>query len=701
MTGCKWKIKEQDNNLTESISKDCGISKLTARLLINRGVNSVESAKHFIESSNGTLNEESVIDPFLMKDMDIAVDRIKKAIANGEKIVVYGDYDVDGITSVTALYSYLQKAGLNAEYYIPERISEGYGMNVTALDKIKNSGINLVITVDCGVMANTEVDFAKSIGLDILITDHHECPEVLPNAVCVVNPKRTDCAYPFKELAGVGVVYKLITALEMSIKNKPLLKAAEDISESYSTLAALGTIADVMPLIGENRLITSSGINAHEKFGNVGIKALTEASVTEPKMFNSKMISYTIAPRINAAGRMGDTRTAVELLLCKDVGKAKKLSNELCEINTLRRETENAIYNDAVSMLPLHENDSVIVLGGEKWHHGVIGIVSSRLADLTHKPCILISLDGEIGKGSGRSVKGFNLFDALSANSEQLVRFGGHALAAGLTIEKDKIKAFSEKINSYAENSEKQIPEHIKEAECCINLKEAGLDTIKEISLLEPFGAGNPSPVFMASCLQISSIYPISNNRHLKLVLTEGKNKISALYFGMNTDKFEFELFEKTDVLCSLDLSDYKGIRSCQLIIDDMRPHESDVYNSNSLNTAYNMYINNSPGMFDGITDPNTTLIPCRDDFSAIYKAALCGALNGMKPEKAVKALSAQGFAVNYFKYMMILNIFKEMKIFDLDSEFCVSVNKNAVKVNLDESNTLLKLKNLVNNLNI
>ena len=437
----KWNIKsgQIDDDKILDISSKLGCSYVLASLLVNRGYDTVESADKFLKKG-----QEILHDPFLLNDMDKAVARILSAISNNEKITIYGDYDVDGVTSVSILYLYLEKLGANVEYYIPCRKGEGYGVSISALTKLKDDGTKLIITVDTGVTAIEEAKYAKSCGIDFLVTDHHECTDVLPEAVAVINPKRHDTTYPFPNLAGVGVVFKLLCAIESVYRNVNMHEATKRISIDYSDLTAIGTIADVMPVTDENRIIIAYGLYRAERTDKIGLETLIRIcrngdgkiiKSKSKKKFTSGFVGFTIAPRINAAGRISSASSAVELFLAKNATVAEKYAQDLCEINRERQFTENKIAEEANDFI--EENgyfmNSMIILDNAEWHHGVIGIVSSRVSDKYGVPSILISFEGNedpndpeaIGKGSGRSVPGMNLVDALSSCSDILEKFGG------------------------------------------------------------------------------------------------------------------------------------------------------------------------------------------------------------------------------------------------------------------------------------
>ena len=561
-----WILKQFDKNRVVEISKTFKVSPLTAIIMYNRGIREDEDIRKFLARELSALH-----DPFLMKDMDKAVERIMKAVSSGEKITIYGDYDVDGITSIAILYKQLTKMGVEAGFYVPDHMVEGYGVNRDALDKIKADGTKLIITVDTGITAVEEAEYAKSIGLDFIITDHHECKEKIPDVYAAIDPKRKDCPYPFKSLAGVGVVFKLIQALA---PNEPL----ETLMDEYADLMCLGTVADISPLIDENRVIVTEGLKKFKTTKNVGLKALIDVS-TNGKTITTSTIGYTIAPRINASGRLGCASTSVELFLTDDKEKAAELAESLCHENTLRQQTEQKMFKEALKYIEEHpeiENDDIIVIPHENWHHGIVGIVSSKITEKYYKPSILFAVDGDSAKGSGRSVNGFNLFGALEDSSDLLEKFGGHELAAGLTIKPENIEKFRKKINAFAKGATKnlnRVPEISLDAQ--IKVTYITLDTVHDINRLQPFGVNNPTPAFSVRDIKIHRISTMSDGKHLRMTLYKDGKYLDAVGFGMGEYYNMFEEGDFVDVAFALDINDYKGFQNVQLILKDMRKTES------------------------------------------------------------------------------------------------------------------------------
>ncbi len=558
----KWLLREFDKERVIEISKKFGISPLTAIILYNRGVREDAAITKFLSKDLDVLH-----DPYLLKDMEKAVERIFRARDNNEKITIYGDYDVDGITAIAILYKHLTEMGIEVGYYVPDRMQEGYGVNLEALDKIRAEGTSLIITVDTGITAVEECEYAKSIGLDVIVTDHHECKERIPAVYAAIDPKQKDCSYPFKSLAGVGVVFKLIQALDGG-------KSLPDLVEKYADLMCLGTVADISPLIDENRVIVTEGLKRFKGTKNVGLKALIDVS-TNGKNITTSTIGYTIAPRINASGRLGCASRSVELFLTDDGKKAAALAESLCEENTLRQQTEQKMFREAMEYLEEHpevKEDNVIVIPHKNWHHGIVGIVSSKITEKFYKPSILFAVDEEEAKGSGRSVNGFNLFGALEHCSDLLERFGGHELAAGLTIKAENIEAFRKKINecSQGEITETMLTPTIL-LDAAIKVPYITIDTVHDINRLQPFGVDNPIPSFAVRNIKIHKISVMSEGKHLRMTLLKDGKYLDSVGFGMGEYYQYLEEGDMIDVAFALDINDYKGFQNVQLILKDIK----------------------------------------------------------------------------------------------------------------------------------
>ncbi len=556
----KWQIYETDEEKIEELKEKYKLNDLLATILVNRGITSEEKIRQFLEPTR-----QDFYDPYLMKDMEIAVERIVKAIENQEKVIIYGDYDVDGITSTTVLKKFLKDLGLEVSYYIPNRLNEGYGLNNTAIEKIVNEGYSLMITVDCGISAIEEIDYANSLGLETIITDHHEPGEVLPKALAVVDNKRKDSTYPFRDLAGVGVAFKLTQALgiKLGLKEETYLK--------YLDIVCVGTISDIVPLVDENRVITKLGLLLVRQTKNMGLKSIINSSGYNK--IDSNTISFGVAPRINACGRMGKAEEALELLLSTDIYKVNELTKKLNEHNRERQEIEKSIYESAVEKIEenhLDENRTIVV-GGEDWHHGVIGIVSSKITDMYFKPSILLSFEEDgTGKGSGRSIPGFDLHQALTKCQDTLEKFGGHSMAVGVTIKKENLEKFRKEFEKVAEEEKTEDIVPILNVDAKIDLNSVDKNVIESLKALEPFGEANKMPIFAFKNLRIDSIRALSEGKHLKLTLKEDNRIINAIGFNMGELAEEYRIGDKVDVAGVLEINTFNGVDNLQINIKDV-----------------------------------------------------------------------------------------------------------------------------------
>ena len=499
-----------------------------------------------------------------MPDMKIAVQRILKAIHNKEKIIIYGDYDVDGITSVTVLKSFLEERGINAAEYIPNRLEEGYGLNKIAVEEIAKQKYTLMITVDCGISANEEVEYANQLGIETIITDHHEPGSELPNAIAVVDAKRKDNSYPFRNLAGVGVVFKLIQALsiELNLDEKEYLK--------YLDIVCIGTISDIVPLVDENRVIVKLGLKLVEQTKNLGLKAILQASGYNK--IDSNTISFGVAPRINACGRMGHQEEALKLFLSKNPDEVIELTQKLNEYNKLRQDIEKNIYTDAITQIEKDKlsDKNTIVLMGKNWHHGVIGIVSSKITELYFKPSILLCEEDDYGKGSGRSIPGFDLYEALTECQGSIEKFGGHSMAVGINVKKDKLQEFKEQLEEIAVQKHIEDIVPILKIDMQVSLDDIDKEMVESLNELEPFGEENKMPLFAIKNLKIDSIRALSEGKHLKLTLKDNKNIINAIGFNLGYLSTEYRIGDKIDVVGNLEINNFNGVDNIQINIKDI-----------------------------------------------------------------------------------------------------------------------------------
>ncbi len=546
----------------EAALRQAGIPALCAKVLSARGVSDPAWARQFL------YEEEPLCDPLLMADMDKAAQRLRRAGEAGETVAVYGDYDVDGITATCLLTDFLRREGVNVIPYIPNRLEEGYGLNRGAVEQLAGEGVTLVVTVDCGITAVEEAAYAQSLGLDVIITDHHECKDTLPEAAAVVDPHRSDCPYPFKCLAGVGVALKVCMALAGPTREQELL-------DRYADLTALGTVADVMRLTGENRTIVRRGLSVLPDTTRPGLRALLRESGAEGKSMSSISVGYTLAPRINAAGRMGCSQVALELLLTEEPGRGEELAHALCELNRERQELEAEIFAQCdllVDSLPGQERDA-LVLAGDGWHQGVVGIVASRLTEKYAVPAFMICLDQGRGKGSCRSYGDLNLFALLEGCADLLETYGGHELAAGFTILEEHIPAFRARINELTRQARQEAPVTVLTVDCV--LPDAALLTQEEIqglSLLEPYGPGNPKPVFRLDRCALAGLTQVGNGKHMKLKLAIGQERLDAIFFSATAESTGLSGAERVDVCFYPQINEYRGWRSTQLQVCDLRP---------------------------------------------------------------------------------------------------------------------------------
>ena len=641
---------------------EAGYPYLISAVLAPRGICTPEAAAHLLQQT-----EKLTLDPMEMRDMDLAVGRIRKALEHGEKIAVFGDYDVDGITSTCLVTDALRRSGADCVYYIPHRLNEGYGLNCGALQKLQDEGVKLVITVDCGITGVEEADFAREIGLDLIITDHHECKERLPDAIAVVDPHRPDCPYPFKNLAGVGVALKLVMAVFGPEQHEALFAR-------YCTLAAMGTIADVMSMTGENRTIVHCGLDALPEADCIGLHALLAEAGLAGKNITSTNVGFVLAPRINAAGRVGEAMMAAELFLTKDPARAEELARDLCGLNKMRQQLEHEIFDEAVERIEAMDESerNALVLESDSWHQGVVGIVASRLSEKYSCPSFMIHLNGDVGKGSCRSWGGFNLFAALEECQDLLLGFGGHELAAGFTIEREKIPAFRKKMNACARAAfGAECPVSSVEIDAVLthpnllNLREA-----ESLDLLEPYGADNPRPVFCIQGLTVDSLQNVGQNKHLKLRLKKGAVQLDGIFFSANTETCGVGFGDRVDAAFYLNINEFRSNRTLQLQLVDIRLSlEPSVREREDLQKA---------GRFFGggeITHQEALhLLPERSQFAGCWRC-----LNRLLPEEGewrgpylpmLRKLERHlGGSDPFLRTMMCLRVFDERGLLQLSQE--------------------------------
>ena len=707
-----------------------GITPVTARLLCNRGYTDSRQAELFLGADENTWH-----DPYLLRDMEAAVRRTLEAVRAGETIAIYGDYDVDGVTSVTALYLYLTGLGARVINYIPSRIKEGYGMSQAGIDYLAARGVSLIITVDTGITACSEVAYAAARGMETVVTDHHECHGDIPVCAAVVNPHRPDCTYPFCDLAGVGVVFKLICACEAARVGLGTGEALQQMGRRFMDLVAIGTIADVMPLRDENRFIVARGLAALNETDRPGLCALLDAvsgsGNTRPvsgtasgrprRKVNTGLVSFGIAPRINAAGRMDHAMKAVDLLLAPTAGEAERMARELCEINTRRQAEENRIAEEAYQRIdaqlrvqaaqtPEGEqavawNRQVLVLEDDGWMQGIVGIVASRITEKYGLPSILISFDGasrsltgdnDVGKGSGRSVKGLNLVEALAYCEDTLVRFGGHELAAGLTIRRGDIPAFRQKINAYAAAHLTDDMTAVRyEAECLVTMADLTMAQAAELERLEPYGVANQTPLFVMEDVTLQRIIPLSGGRHTKLTLYKDGQMVQAVWFGMTPYHLPAVVNDRVDVLFNLNINEYQGVRTLQLILQDMRVSETQC-------RMRRMEQERLAQVCAGASfRPEEQLLPDREDIARVYTSLRNRARRGehacTEQQLTEDVNRCAGATVGYVKLRLILRILEEMQVLHISESgegiFAFDLPEDPPRTSVDASPLLRRLR--------
>ena len=669
----QWIISGADREKVNMLIEQYGLPTLTAVLLSIRDITEKEKIEKFFS------RETELSDPFLMKDMDKAVERIKSAVTAGEKICIYGDYDCDGITATTILYSYLESVFANVMYYIPDRNSEGYGMNTGAVEKLKNEGVQLIVTVDNGISAINEIDYANSLGIDVVVTDHHKTQDILPKAVAVVNPHRADDTSPYEDLCGAGIALKLAMAMEGE---------QFSIMENYGEIAAIGTVADLVPLTGENRTIVKAGL---ENIGNterVGLSSLIEIAGIDT--VNAGNIGFRIAPRINAAGRLGTTYDALKVFMTEDYDEAQQKAKILNELNAQRQSIELDIFNeicDYIKINPEYSYDRVIVVSSENWNAGVIGIVSSRVTELFGKPSIVISESGEICKGSGRSVLGFSIVDAVFACSEYLEKYGGHPMAMGFSIKKENIEPFRKAINAYANKIDK-MPLSTVKIDCKLNPEKIFPEMVHEIQEFEPFGYGNSKPVFALCEMRLDKIIPLKEGKHLKLAVSRNNARLNIMKFSTTVDEFPYSEGDILDFAVSLETNVYQGRENISFNVRDIKL--SGVSNERIMYSLqeYDKY---KSGV---LSDKILKILPTRENFAAVYKYIL----STKKKYYFIDSMlyKIHNVEINAFKLLMILEILSERGLIEYEREFDrlkISVVDIKVKVNLQASPIYIKLK--------
>lgn len=674
----KWRLPQPREEQTAILAEELGLPRHVCSILAARGHEDPDEARQFLRG----LTE--LPDPYRMKDMDRAVERIRRAVAEGESICVYGDYDCDGITSTALLYTYFQDVGAQVMYYIPDRDSEGYGLNKDAVSLLKRLGVQLIVTVDNGVSAIEEIAWAGELGMDVVVTDHHQPRETLPKAAAVVDPHRKDCDYPCKALCGCGVAFKLICALEDETP-------AEELLERFAAIVAIGTIADVVELTGENRSIVKAGLAQLESCEQVGIRCLMDIAGLSGKKPDSTSVAFGMVPRINAAGRIGKADLAVQLLLTEDEEEASAIAAEINSYNETRKDLVDEIILDIEEMCaadPSLLEQRLLILSGEGWHHGVIGIAASKLVDRYSKPCLLISREGGEARGSARSVEGYSIIKAISRNSAWLTRYGGHDQAAGCSLRSEDVEAFRSALLEDAKEEFDLMPVDELTIDVVMEPQEINLKNVQQLSVLEPFGCGNESPVVMISGCRIEAIYPLSEDRHIRLRLNDGSKVFQALYFGMSSRNFPYQPGDVIDLAASLDTNEYNGEVNVSIKIKSVRP--SGVPQDRLVvGRQYYEKLRRREPVSEKIRDYVT---PDREDIALIYRY--------LKQVRAFPFGYDQlwcrlGGRVNYCKMRLCLDIMEELELLEKRRGEIPSLQLpvKPAKADLEQSEILRKLK--------
>ena len=667
----KWEITQVNKEIAGKLAEECNIEPFLALMAYSRGYTDEFALDEFLS------RDVPDFDPFEFPDMEIGAKRVNDAIKNGEKILIYGDYDCDGVTSTALLYLFFKNMGADVSYYIPSRTNEGYGMNCESIKRIAEDGVKLIITVDNGITANEEIELANSLGIDTVVTDHHIPTDELPNAVAVIDPHRKDCIMDFKDFAGVGVAFALALAISGASPETMLFK--------YSDLVAIGTVADVMPIKHENRSIVWYGIRKINRNASTGVKALLGASGAKFGEITTGTLAFTAAPRINAAGRMGDASRAVEMLISDNYAKATEIAVELDDENAARQKIEQEIYKSACEIIIKNKlyNNRIILVAEEGWHEGVLGIAAAKIAETFSKPTILVSrASNELPfKGSARTVGEFKIYDAIKSGAEYLVKFGGHDKAAGLTVESEKLSAFYEKINEYADTLD--LPVNIINIDCRLNPAYVVPDLVYTLKPLEPYGTENAKPIFGLFGMSLKSVVSIGNGKHIRIIAQKNNTTIAMVMFGMKKEDFPFKENEILDFAVSIDLKEYQGQEQLSVFVKDVRPtgiNDDDVISQLLL---YEAFLKNR-------LDNEDARLLCfdRNELAIAYKAIKNGANTLTKLKFAVKDLLEA-------KLYVMVDVMEELGL--ISTEYIIDEKhirlKNSGKVELENSKILNELK--------
>lgn len=675
----KWEVRPLDKERAAAFAQTYGVPFFLAMLMNIRGLDDAAHLREFLGEG------EPLSDPFLLKDMDKAAARITRAVDNMEKIAVYGDYDADGVTSTAMLYSYLETRGADVIFYIPQREGEGYGMNMGAVEYLKEQGVSLIVTVDNGISSVQEVTRANELGIDVVVTDHHRPQEILPDAVAVVDAYRPDDTSPYKHFSGVGIAFKLLMALEDGAGD------VEDLLEAYSDLAAIGTIGDIVPLTGENRTLIRAGLERLSQSDRPGVQALLENAGIAGKALTSTNVAFTLVPRINATGRMGAPERAVRLLISGYEEEAEVLSEEICADNEERRRVEAEIAEAAFADIEAkgYMKDRVVVVDGENWHHGVIGIVASRVTERCGKPCMIISRGETEAKGSGRSIEGFSLFEAICACGDLLIKFGGHPMAAGITLKSENIEAFRKRINQYAAEHFPQMPTQTVTLDCKLNPAALSVSMAQSLTQLEPFGNGNPQPVFGLFNMELSNVTPVGGGGHLRLTLEKNGAVITAMRFNTKPEELPYHIGDKIDLAVQLEAREFRGQPSLTVIVRDMK---FAAFNTEKNIASLASFEKWQRGEVLSVEDKNR-LYPDRACLAAIYRALRT--VNGKETDQ-VRFVSQFGKDMTLGLFKTALLVFEERGLVHseiADDTFTATLIETSGKTDITRSPVLLALQ--------
>ena len=675
----KWEVRPLDKERAAAFAQTYGVPFFLAMLMNIRGLDDAAHLREFLGEG------EPLSDPFLLKDMDKAAARITRAVDNMEKIAVYGDYDADGVTSTAMLYSYLETRGADVIFYIPQREGEGYGMNIGAVEYLKEQGVSLIVTVDNGISSVQEVARANELGIDVVVTDHHRPQEILPDAVAVVDAYRPDDTSPYKHFSGVGIAFKLLMALEDGAGD------VEDLLEAYSDLAAIGTIGDIVPLTGENRTLIRAGLERLSQSDRPGVQALLENAGVAGKALTSTNVAFTLVPRINATGRMGAPERAVRLLISGYEEEAEVLSGEICADNEERRRVEAEIAEAAFADIEAkgYMKDRVVVVDGENWHHGVIGIVASRVTERCGKPCMIISRGETEAKGSGRSIEGFSLFEAICACGDLLIKFGGHPMAAGITLKPENIEAFRKRINQYAAEHFPQMPTQTVTLDCKLNPAALSVSMAQSLTQLEPFGNGNPQPVFGLFNMELSNVTPVGGGGHLRLTLEKNGAVITAMRFNTKPEELPYHIGDKIDLAVQLEAREFRGQPSLTVIVRDMK---FAAFNTEKNIASLASFEKWQRGEVLSAEDKNR-LYPDRACLAAIYRALRT--VNGKETDQ-VRFVSQFGKDMTLGLFKTALLVFEERGLVHseiADDTFTATLIETSGKTDITRSPVLLALQ--------